>query len=54
MKKIFVNYYDKAAKKAEDMGNEKLKEILINLKKWEERHVRLVEEMINIVFEKIA
>jgi rubrerythrin len=52
IEKDFVNYYDKASKKAEELGNEKLRNILINLKKWEEGHVRLVEEMINVVFEK--
>lgn len=52
IEKDFVNYYDKAAKRAEEIGDEKLKVILERLKHWEESHVELVEKMIEFVFEK--
>ncbi|MBO8160519.1 MAG: ferritin family protein [Thermosipho sp. (in: Bacteria)] len=52
IEKDFVNFYDKAANKAEELGKKELKEILENLKKWEEGHVKLVNELISRIYEK--
>ncbi|ABR31077.1 rubrerythrin [Thermosipho melanesiensis] len=52
IEKDFVNYYDKASKKAEEIGNLELKEILENLRSWEESHVKLVEELIQRIYDK--
>ncbi|MDK2839058.1 MAG: hypothetical protein PWQ83_593 [Thermosipho sp. (in: thermotogales)] len=52
IEKDFVNYYDKAAKRARELENEQLVKILENLKAWEEGHVELVKKMIEEIYEK--
>ena len=49
IEKDFVNFYGKAAENSED---EKSRGLFNMLKKWEESHLRLVDDMIKLIYEK--
>ncbi len=49
IEKDFVNFYSNSAEKVED---EKLKQILLILKKWEEGHAEMIKGLIEKIFER--
>lgn len=49
IEKDFVNYYSQASESIED---EELKTIFNMLKKWEEQHVKLIENLIEKIYNR--